>query len=189
MTCIFVFFIFCQAFASETIKIVWTDAEGRYYLNEGYIKSAPAPIKAILAYYSLLGGIECRWDGGGPNDDGSNLNSGLTGALDLGYQGGKKQLDFVNKWFNGRKTQFTEHDCVSALETATSSNRLPFLELTIVGDIVSVRYCYASCFMRDGETRSQWARDYLKVFPDKTVILQKIKFKETYKNFLSRTEA
>lgn len=174
----FVFLLPSLIFASEKIKIIWLDNEGNYIVNEEYIKSAPEAIRAVLAYYSLKGGVSCWWDGDKPNKEWNNINCGLTKALGLGYQCSQKQLDFVNSQFKEQGNKFTYKDCNSALETATISNRLPFLELEIIGDVISARYCHSFSNTRRNEYLTYWGKDTFRAYPNKIVILNRMIFKE-----------
>lgn len=105
------------------------DAPGM--INTKLCAILPEPLKALLAFYSAMGGTSCSED--------SCL---LTTALGLGKQGSEKHKYLIRKYFPGDKVAETvlRQDCYQRPGGASSFSEYINLSIRIKGDSVHVNY-------------------------------------------------
>lgn len=82
----------------DTVKILWTDGQGKIRLNDSFLRNITERQRAALGYIAIQCGNDCRWDGP-KNSDESNLKCKLTDALNLGYMCSSAQISFLKRWF------------------------------------------------------------------------------------------
>lgn len=82
----------------DTIKILWTDEQGKIQLNDFFLRNITESQRAALGYIAIQCGSDCRW-AGPKKPDQSNLKCKLTDALNMGYMCSSTQISFLQKWF------------------------------------------------------------------------------------------
>ncbi len=105
-------------------------------INQTAIDKLDEPLKAIAAYYSGLGGSNCRQD--------TNLveTCDLTTALGLGNQGSEQHKALLKKWFPNDKAaeQLIAQDCYQGPSGASSFSDYVYLILYRQGNTVTIDF-------------------------------------------------
>lgn len=107
-----------------------------YYIDKQTINKLPEPLKAIVAYYSVVYSTNCVTIG-------NNQTCELTEALGLGNQGSPQQKRLLNKWFMNDLiiTEMVHERNCRVLEPGSSFFiELLTLKLYLAGDTVQTNY-------------------------------------------------
>ncbi len=95
------------------------------------ISKLKEPVKAILAYYSAVGGSNC-----------TSSTCDLTTALGLGEQGSSKQINLLTKWFKEDKgvQLLVAQKCYQPPNTSSLFSDFQYLKIELKDSIVIVKY-------------------------------------------------
>ncbi|MEP7164587.1 MAG: hypothetical protein ABI741_07830 [Ferruginibacter sp.] len=105
-------------------------------INQAAIDKLDEPLKAIAAYYSALGGSNCK------QDTTYEETCELTMALGFGNQGSAQHKAIIQKWFPNDKAakQILAQDCYQRPSGATSFSDYVYLSLSREGNEVTINY-------------------------------------------------
>lgn len=146
--------------------------EGDCLTNTRYLKEAPEPIKAILAYYAYQAGTGCE-----KSDSNNSVRCQLTTDLGLGDQCSNRHISMLNRWFAkdnmGEDYPFAESSCYSVPEGATVSQKITAIDIIREQNNVVVTYDISGWNNREERGWNERSRDIFTITNNKSIKLVK----------------
>ena len=125
---LFLLSIFSNSQAQKTYILIPKKSEK---LDKATVKALPANLKALAAFYSAMGGTNCR-----------EQECALTTALGLGKQGSDAQKMMIQKYFPDDKVAklVVSQDCYLPPSSSSSFSNFAALSFVVLGETIQVNY-------------------------------------------------
>ncbi len=142
----FLWAFFLQAQDHDTLWIMRKTQQG-WEVNRSAIQKLSAPEKAILAYYAMRAGGDCKHQHG-------TLHCLLTDALGLGHQCSKAHKHLVHQWFKHEPEILEDlYTCYKKADSEQTFQIITYIAIKRKGNEIDVFYHFVG---HDKRIKEKW---------------------------------